>query len=82
MYTASQQMNVLWLWKNCAQLYSTGQLTTDTSAAEVQLQVMCDWTQLTCISGSLRAWGHAAAGTPWLFVKLQFSVKGQPYVFK
>lgn len=44
------------------------------------IQVMYDWTQLTCISGSLRVWGHAAAGTPWLFAKLRLHVKGQPYL--
>lgn len=33
--------------------------------------------QLTCISGSLRAWGRAAAGTPWWFARLKFNVKEQ-----
>lgn len=39
--------------------------------------VMYDLSQLTCISGSLHAWGRAAAGILWWFARLRLNVKVQ-----
>lgn len=38
---------------------------------------MYDLSQLTCISGSLHAWGRAAAGILWWFARLRLNVKVQ-----